>query len=182
MISMGNQAEKKCVVEPIHGSGFILAAQFILLLLIFDGLFGLIYYFLNLGFTLPFDLHHHLAIVLLSLFVIKLIFQVFVISFVVLSWANHVFYLTSDEIVVRKGIMDSYEMSYKYDSVRSIRTDRSFLGRIFGYADLSIIVSTKIGERKITLSGISSPQKYETMFRECCKNLSDKQEIVFNKN
>ena len=166
-----NIATKKCTVEPIRGSVFILAIKFVLLILIFNGLYAVAYFLLNLGFPLPFNLHYYLAIVFLVLFAVNIAFQTYVVLLVSLQWANNVYYLTDTELVKRKGIINIHEETYKFDSIRSLSINRPLFGKVFGYADLSITVVSRGEEKDLLIVGISNPYKYEKMLRECCKKL-----------
>ena len=48
--------EQKHAPEPIRGSIFILIAKLTAILLLFETLYGAVYYILSLGIPLPFDL------------------------------------------------------------------------------------------------------------------------------
>lgn len=173
---------KKCAVEPIRGSVFILAVKYILLLFIFDGIYELIYYFLNVQFLIPYDFHHHLSVGFFILLITKFIIQAYLIMFITLSWANNMYYLTDKYLVKKSGILGRNEEKYLFDAVFSTSINRSFAGQIFGYGDLQITVNAGNDKRELILSGIADPFKYEQMLKECCKNLkTNNQEIVFNK-
>ena len=168
---MDNSNVKKCTVEPIRGSVYILAVKFVLLVVIFNGLYEVAYFLLNLGFPLPFDLHHHLAIAFLIIFLLNIIFQVYTILLVVLQWANNVYYITDNELVERQGTLSIREKVYKFETVRSMSVERPFFGKIFGYGNIVLSVTGKDGEKELEISGIGDPYKYEKMLRECCKKL-----------
>jgi len=178
---MSNSDTKKCTVEPIRGSVAILGIKFVLVFLILDGFYGLLYYVITLGVSLPFDLHHHIAVILFATFLVKVALQIYFVLYAFLIWANNIYYITDEELVKRQGIFSIHEQTYKFDTIRSIAINRSFLGKLFGFGDM-IITAVTGGNRQesILLSGVSNPNKYRTMLRDCCKKLV-KEEVLFEK-
>ncbi len=170
---MNESVSKKCVVEPIRGSVAILGLKLALMFFILDGVYGIVYYLIALGINLPLDLHHHIMVALTAIFLVKVALQIYFIFYVFLQWANDVSYITGNELVKRKGAIMIKEEVYKFDSIRSVTVVISFLGKIFGYGDMLITAIAGGNERELVLSGVSNPQKYEKMLRDCCKKLGD---------
>lgn len=162
--------EGKCEHAPIRGSIVILVAKLLIILLLFELIYAGAYYILNLGIPLPFDLHHHVTLVLLILETIKILTQVFLILNVTLAWANNVYYINGQgkHLIKRTGIINTKEDLYEFDTVRSLTVNQSWLGRIFNYGDVTLKTSASGGYQAIlTIAGIQNPQKYEQMIKQC---------------
>lgn len=106
--------EGQCEHAPIRGSLFILVAKLLVILILFELLYGAIFYVLTLGIPLPFDLHHHKDVVILVFEILKILIQVFLIVNITLSWANNVYYLdvNSKRLIKRTGIINLKEDIY----------------------------------------------------------------------
>lgn len=158
----------KCEHAPIRGSIVILVVKLLVTLLFFELIYAAAYYILSLGIPLPFDLHHHVALVLLGLEIIKILTQVLLILNVTLSWANNVYYIDGKHLVKRTGIINIKEDMYEFDTVRSMTVDQSWFGRIFHYGDITLKTSASGGYQVIVaIAGIQNPQKYEQMIKQC---------------
>jgi uncharacterized membrane protein YdbT with pleckstrin-like domain len=160
--------EGRCEHAPIRGSIFFLVTKLLVILLLFELIYGAVYYILTLGIPLPFDLHHHVAVVIFVLEIVKIMTQVFLILNVSLSWANNVYFINGKHLIKRTGIMNTEEDIYEFDTVRSVAVNQSWLGRIFHYGDISLKTSASGGYQVIvTIAGITDPHKYEKMIKEC---------------
>lgn len=166
-ISNHNHEERKHELEPIRGSIIILVAKLATGLLLFDLLYVGLYYLLTLSFALPFDLHHHISLLLLVIFFLKLLMQLFLILNVTLSWANSAYYLAGKHIIRRNGILHVEEDVFHFDNIRSISVNQSFFGKIFNYGDISLKTSASGGyQGDVIMTEISNPKKYEEILRE----------------
>ena len=162
--------EGDCEHAPIRGSIFILVAKLLIILLLFELIYGGIYYVLTLGILLPFDLHHHVALVIFVLEILKILTQFFLIFNITLAWANNVFYINGQgkHLIKRTGIISVKEDVYEFDTVRSLTVDQSWIGRIFHFGNVTLKTSASGGYQAIlTIAGIQNPQKYEQMIKEC---------------
>ena len=156
-------------VEPIRGSVAILAIKLIAILIIFDVAHFLISYFLTLQFTLPFDLHSRVSLLLLFLDLIKIILQIYFTLFLVLSWSSNIYYLTRKHLIKREGFIGTKEKIYDFDNIRSITVNQSLLGKLFNFGTIYLSTSASGGyQAEISLENISDPQKYEQRIKECC--------------
>lgn len=165
--SMANEKEHEHNVEPIRGSVFVLTLKLALILFIIDSLYSLLFYLLNLGFGIPFDFHHHISVTLFITQIGKIIFEIFLIIYVVLQWANNTYFLTEKHLIRRTGILSTEEDVYHFENIRSITTHQSFLGRIFNYGDVILKTSASGGyQGEVTLTGISNPYKYENTLKK----------------
>ncbi len=162
--------EDKCEEIPIKGSFFLLVSKLLIMLLLFELIYGAIYYTLTLGISLPFDLHHHVALLILFLELLKISLQLLFILQITLSWSYNMYYLLNNgkHLIKRTGIMNIKEDVYEMDNVRSITVNQSWLGRIFHYGDLSLKTSASGGYQVlVTMMGIHEPSKYEERIKKC---------------
>lgn len=160
--------EGKCEHAPIRGSIFFLAIKLLVILLLFDVIYGVVYYILTLGIALPLDSHHHISILIFVLDVVKVITQVVLIINVSLSWANNIYFINGKHLIKRTGFINTEEDMYEFNTVRSVTVNQSWLGKIFHYGDISLKTSASGGYQVIvTISGITDPQKYEKTIKEC---------------
>ena len=162
-----NHEERKPELEPIRGSIVILVAKLATGLLLFDLLYAGLYYLLALGFVLPFDLHHHISLLLFVVFFLKLLMQLFLILNVTLSWANSAYYLAGKHLIRRKGILHIEEDVFHFDNIRTISINQSFFGKLLNYGDITLKTSASGGyQGDIVMAEISNPKKYEEILRE----------------
>ena len=158
------QKEQKHELEPVRGSTFILITKIAAVLFLFEALYGVIYYILSLGIPLPFDLHHHVAEVLLVFGILKLFVEVLFIVNVTLSWANTSYFLTEKHLIQRKGILHVEEDIFHFNNIRSISINQSIFGKIFKYGDIMLKTSASGGyQGDVSMTGIANPEKYEKM-------------------
>src|SRR5574338_548384 len=152
--------KREYVAEPIRGSIAMLVIKVLLVLVLFDGVYSVIYYILNLGIGLPFDLHHHTAILLLIIQLGKITLQFILLLHVVLSWANNLYFLTDEHIIKRIGFIKVQEEIFHYENIRSITVHQSWLGKLFHWGDILLKISASGGfQDDVILSGIANPQK-----------------------
>lgn len=162
-----NHEERKQELEPIRGSIVTLVVKLAMLLFLFEVLYAAIYYFVNLGFSLPFDLHHHIAWSLFAFEILKILMELYLIVYVTLAWANNAYYLAGKHLIRRKGIVHVEEDVFHFDNIRSISVDQSFLGRIFHYGDITLKTSASGGyQGDIVMMEIADPKRYEEKLRE----------------
>jgi len=158
--------EDKPIIEPIRGSLFILTSKILVILLLFDFLYIALFYVLNLGVILPFDLHHHLAVLFIIGQLLKIGLQVGLVLNVVLSWAGNVHHLTNQHIIKRTGIFNVNEEIYHYENIRSISINQSFMGKLFSYGDITLKTSASGGyQGDIVIVGVDNPKKYEEILK-----------------
>lgn len=163
----------ECEHAPVRGSIFILVTRLLFALLLFELVYAGLFYLLNLGIPLPFDLHHHVALVLFGLEIIKIFTQVFFVLNIMLTWANNEFYIDGKRLIKRTGIFSVKEDLYEFKIVRSIEVNQSWIGRIFHYGDIILKASASGGYEPggyqviVAMSGIQNPQKFEKMIKQC---------------
>lgn len=65
--------EGKCEHAPIRGSIVMLISKILVILLLFELVYGGIFYILTIGISLPFNLHHHIAVVIFGVELLKIL-------------------------------------------------------------------------------------------------------------
>ena len=161
------KTEEEHVGEPVRGSSIVLVIKVLLVLILFDGMYSFIYYILSLGISLPFDLHHHTAILLLIMQLGKILLQLVLLLHVVLSWANNLYFLTDEHIIKRSGFFKVQEEIFHYKNIRSISIHQSWIGKLCNYGDILLKTSASGGyQDDIILSGIANPQKYREILKK----------------
>ena len=164
---MEKEMEEEHVGEPVRGSSIVLVIKVLLVLILFDGMYSFIYYILSLGISLPFDLHHHTAILLFIMQLGKILLQLVLLLHVVLSWANNLYFLTDEHIIKRSGFFKVQEEIFHYKNIRSISIHKSWIGKLCNYGDILLKTSASGGyQDDIILSGIANPQKYREILKK----------------
>ena len=157
-----NNYDGKQIFEPIRGSIAVLAIRLLLILLLFDILYTLIYYLSTLEISLPFDLHHHIAVALFIMQILKTLLQMSMLLQVILSWANNLYFLTDQHIIKRSGVFNVTEELFHYQNIRSIAIHQTFIGKLCNYGDILLKTSASGGyQDDVALTGIDNPKKYE---------------------
>lgn len=161
-----HDTEQKDLVEQIRGSIVFVVIKLIVILLFFETIYELLFYFLSIQFALPIDWHHHISVGLLAVSFLKVLMEVYFITSVFLSWAGNVWFLTGKHIIKRTGILYTQEDVYHFDNIRSISIEQSIMGKFFNYGDISIKTSASGGyQGDVVLFQIDNPQKYEAILK-----------------
>jgi uncharacterized membrane protein YdbT with pleckstrin-like domain len=163
---MENEDEREFTFEPLRGTIFLLAIRLFVLLAIFEALYGGIVYFLNLTLNLPFEWHHHLSAALLGLYAVKISVELSFIIYLFLKWAGTNYFITKKHIIKRTGILASHEEVFHFDNIRAITVNQSFIGRVVGYGDIELKISSSGGYQAVlTMFSIDQPYKYEAILK-----------------
>lgn len=163
---VNKETKDEHVGEPVRGSSIVLVIKVLLVLILFDGIYSFIYYILSLGVNLPFDFHHHTAILLLIVQLGKITLQFVLLLHVVLSWANNLYFLTDEHIIKRGGVLKVQEEIFHYKNIRSISIHQSWIGKLCNYGDILLKTSASGGyQDDIVLSGIANPQRYKEVLK-----------------
>lgn len=159
--------DRKLVAEPMRESVIFPIEKLILVTLVFDGLYALVFYLLNVFLKLPYEWHHHISIGLLFGVVIKNFLESYFIGYILLDWVTSFYYVEGSHLIKKKGILHTHEDVYDFKTVRSISVDQSILGKLFHYGDVILKTSASGGYQVIvTLSGIANPERYEQMLNK----------------
>jgi uncharacterized membrane protein YdbT with pleckstrin-like domain len=153
--------------EPIRGSIVVLALKLLVALLLFDLLYSGLYIGANIIFQLPFDWHHHVSIILIFLQFVKILTQVYLVLFLVITWASSSYLLTKNHVIRLSGLMSTKEDVFHFDNIRSISVTQSLFGKHFNYGDITLKTSASGGyQGDIVLSGIHNPEKYKKLLEQ----------------
>jgi uncharacterized membrane protein YdbT with pleckstrin-like domain len=87
--------------------------------------------------------------------VVALGFFVLIVPFAVifwryLVWANHVFVITSKRVVQVTGVLGKEVVDSSLEKVNDVKTEQSFMGRIFNYGDVEILTASETGENRFS--------------------------------
>lgn len=63
----------------------------------------------------------------------------------ILVWRNHAYVLTNWRIIQMVGVFNKEVIDSLLEKVNDVKTDQSFLGRIFGYGDIEILTASEQG-------------------------------------
>lgn len=62
-----------------------------------------------------------------------------------LVWSNHAYVLTNWRIIQMVGVFNKEVVDSLLEKVNDVKTEQSFLGRIFGYGDIEILTASEQG-------------------------------------
>jgi uncharacterized membrane protein YdbT with pleckstrin-like domain len=148
--------------EPVRSSVALLVVRLAFIVILFDAIYSLIFYFLNIYFHTPIEWHHHISTGMLILFVVKTIFEVGLLVYATVSWINTTYQIENGHLVIKRGIFHTYEDVYELKTIRAIEVDQSIMGKLFHFGDVILKTSASGGYQVIvTLMGIANPYKYE---------------------
>lgn len=152
--------------EPIRASFVALIIRIAIALLITDltytamSFFFLKIYFLNL--TLPFDLHHHVILILSVSHILKNLVQMYFLVIISLTWASRMYFIGQKQLFKRSGILSVTEQAYDLANIRSVIVHQSLIEKILHFGNVEIDTSASGGYmEKVTLREVADPQKYE---------------------
>lgn len=91
--------------------------------------------------------------------------MVFIIV-LVLRWATTNYYMSEHQLIVRKGIIKTDEVSYELTHVRSVELDQSIIGSFFNYGNIKLVLAVSGYHEEVTMHGLGDPKKYEHILRE----------------
>ena len=63
----------------------------------------------------------------------------------ILVWRNHQYVVTSRRVIQMTGVFTKEVVDSLLEKVNDLKTDQSFLGRIFGYGDIEILTASEAG-------------------------------------
>lgn len=159
---------QKIEIEPIRGSIVILVFKVVFIMLTFDLIFNILYYIFNIQFNIPYEFYHHFSLIALIILFAKSFVLAYFMIIAILSWANNTYFLTEKHLVQREGLLNIRENIYDFNNIRSISVNQNLIGKIFHYGDIILKTSASGGyQGDISLVGISNPEKYEKILKEC---------------
>ena len=63
----------------------------------------------------------------------------------IVVWRNHQYVVTSRRVIQMTGVFTKEVVDSLLEKVNDLKTDQSFLGRIFGYGDVEILTASEAG-------------------------------------
>ena len=153
-----------------RGSTGLFVARLIAVLLVTDIAYSVVSTFLlgliANGIQLPFDLHHHTAILLMLFSFGKIVFQTWAIIRIAISWTTTSFSITQTHLVTHKGVLTSQQTMYDLHLIRSVVIHQSLLEKLLRCGTICIEFSASGGYTDaVTLPGISNPKHIEHLLR-----------------
>lgn len=92
------------------------------------------------------------------------VFQFFLLIYLVARWANDVYELRDNEIVVKTGLAPRREVAYPYNNIQSVTVTVSVLGRILRAGQVSAYIPT-LGQ-EIYFTEISNPHDFAAALKQ----------------
>ena len=153
--------------EPIRGSIVALIIRIAAALLLADLAYTAIsFFFLKIYFlqgTLPFDLHHHILLILTVAHIAKNIVQLYCIVVTSVRWASRMYFIADKQLFKREGILSVTEHVYDLGNIRSVIVRQSLPGKLLRFGNVVIETSASGGYMEtVTLSEVTDPERYET--------------------
>ncbi len=153
-----------------HGSPILFVIKLIAVILVTDAAYSLLSAFLlgliARGMELPFDLHHHTAILLMVLALVKTVFQIWIIIRIAVKWTTSAFSITETHLIKHEGFFTNQQTIYDRNLIRSVMIHQSLLGRLLRYGTIIIDFSASGGYiDSVALTGIPKPQQIEQFLR-----------------
>lgn len=123
-----------------------------------------------------------LPVTLLSILIqigIQLIASLGIVG-VLLAWANTVYIIRPDEVVVQKGVLSVKEKHYPLKGNEEIKVYQSFWGRLFNFGDL--VIYQPLIKKYIRLHSVPEPHLYAEVIRQTKsrESLESIEEIVYD--
>lgn len=150
------------IMRPVRSSAALLVIKLALVVVLFDTIYSLIFYFLNIFFHTPIEWHHTISIWMLLLVFAKILAEVGFLVYTVISWMNTTYQIERGHLVVKRGLFHTVEDVYELKTIRAVEVDQTLFGKIFHFGDVILKTSASGGYQVIvTLMGITNPYKYE---------------------
>lgn len=147
---------------PVRSSIALLVVKIALVVVLFDAIYSLIFYFLNIYFDTPIEWHHTISIGMLILVFAKILIEVGFLIYTVLSWMNMTYQIERGHLIIKKGIFRTIEDIYELKTIRAVEVDQGLIGKLFHFGNVVLKTSASGGYQVIvTLMGITDPNKYK---------------------
>lgn len=164
-------------VHHIRESVIPLSLQIFTALFIINGLYAVILATFLLEGT-AISTNPEISIVFLwVLHSVSFVLQVIAVLRLTLTWATTNYYVTGKHLIRTKGIMIADEDVYDLNSLRSVHIHESWLGRLFNFGDIHLLVAASGYREEVKIDGIANPREYERYFRN---HLQDAKQPVTN--
>ncbi len=153
---------------PIRSSLAILAIKLILVVMLADIGYALVFYLLTLQFAVPLDWHHHISVGLAALQLFKIIMEVALVVFVTLDWSNMVYEFSGQNLVIKHGFWRATEDIHELKHLRLAHIKQSLIGKFLGFGDIVLISSMPGSDQgKVVLYGVANPVRFDPIIKAC---------------
>lgn len=88
-----------------------------------------------------------------------------------LVWSNQMSVITSRRVIQMKGVFNKEVSDSILDKLNDVKTEQSFLGRVFGYGDIEILTASEAGVN--TLRMINDPLGFKRAMLNAKEALED---------
>ncbi|PIT86738.1 MAG: hypothetical protein COU33_01475 [Candidatus Magasanikbacteria bacterium CG10_big_fil_rev_8_21_14_0_10_43_6] len=110
-------------------------------------------------------------------------FQVIAVLYVTLTWARTAYYISENQLIMYRGILQLHEKVYQLKHFHSIELDQSLLGRMLQFGTISIEMqayASKAGP--IHLRNIPNPKLYERVLRKYLQDMehADREDTMYD--
>ena len=85
------------------------------------------------------------------------------------AWANHGYVLTNRRVMQLSGVFNKEVIDSLLEKLNDIKTEQSFLGRIFGYGDVVILTANDVGNN--VFHNIARPLQFKTTMLDAKQKL-----------
>lgn len=107
-----------------------------------------------------------IIVTLVMLLVIRFAIVMLVLGKMASNWAEVGYYITDRAIIVRRGLANVFENTYELSNIRHVYMFQDFLGRMYDYGQIQLIIATMGLEEKVRLTDIKDPGHYKTLFEK----------------
>ncbi|HEY2003817.1 MAG TPA: PH domain-containing protein [Candidatus Saccharimonadia bacterium] len=82
------------------------------------------------------------------------------------NWAEVGYYVTDRAIIVRRGFANISENTYELGNIRHVYMFQDFMGRLYDYGHIQLVIATMGLEEKVRLTDLKNPSHYKTLFEK----------------
>ena len=107
-----------------------------------------------------------IIVMMVALLVIRFVIIALVLGKMASNWAEVGYYLTDRAIIVRRGLANVFENTYELGNIRHVYMFQDFIGRMYDYGHIQLIIATMGLEEKVRLTDVKDPAHYKTLFEK----------------
>jgi uncharacterized membrane protein YdbT with pleckstrin-like domain len=142
-------------------------ARFIVLMVIGDGALLMVFLFTLFALSsLRISVGVGIMVALVVLVVIKATLLTLILVKMTSSWSQVSYYLTDRALIVKRGLLNSYEETYELANIRSVQLFQDFVGRTYDYGHVHLSITSWGMEEDVILTDLKDPRHYKTLFEK----------------
>ena len=107
-----------------------------------------------------------IIIFVVTLLAIKFTLLMLILAKMATNWSEMAYYITDRAIIVRRGIANVAENTYELSNIRHVYMFQDFVGRMYDYGHLQLVIATMGLEETVRISDIKNPSHYTTLFEK----------------